>query len=134
MLRVTAFQHVGKINPRMVVQRAIVIVAKELVQIDVKKPVSRNYPPPLQIRMIGAAYDEIGRAGCSQFLEPAHANQPALKIKCSQPIYFSYRSPTCASASSGRPGSHGTGARISASIVRACSSARSRGISTSSSS
>lgn len=51
-----------QIDPRMVVQSPVVIVANDLVKINVKPRIAGNHPPSKDVGILCAADDEVGRA------------------------------------------------------------------------
>src|SRR6185437_14005775 len=59
ILGISAAQNNTATYPRMIMQRAVVVIAQEFVQIDVKEPVARNYPPAQEIGVFRAADIEI---------------------------------------------------------------------------
>src|SRR5690349_17896635 len=60
--RVSTFEQIGHIDPRVVVKRAIVVATKKMVQVNIEEPISRNNPPPQHIWILFATNDEIGIA------------------------------------------------------------------------
>src|SRR5579864_3546174 len=65
MLDVRLAQQDTEIRPRMIVQRAILVIAHELVQINVHEAVLRDHEPSLQERL-------LGRIDVPGFLARAH--------------------------------------------------------------
>ncbi|WP_375414645.1 hypothetical protein [uncultured Bradyrhizobium sp.] len=62
VLRVFAVEQDRTIQPRMIVQRPIIVRPKELVQIDIEETIARYHPPSAHIRLLRTSDQEVGRA------------------------------------------------------------------------
>lgn len=68
---VTPAQEARAIQPRMIVQRAIVVAPDDVVEVNIKHTIPREHPPPEEIRLI-ATDDEIRRPTLRESLKPRH--------------------------------------------------------------
>ena len=59
VLGVAPTQYHGTICPRMIMERSIIVAAKELVDVDVEYRIARYQVPPQQVRIVIAPDDEI---------------------------------------------------------------------------
>src|SRR5690606_2591989 len=88
VLDVAADQQDRAPGPRVIVQRAVVVVPQELVQVDIEDRIARDDPPAQQVRAFRTADDEVWLAALGAFDDPkgnageqsaeqAHASLPA---------------------------------------------------------
>src|SRR3546814_13558333 len=50
-----------QVDPRMVMERPVVIRAQHLVEVDVDEPISRDHPPATHVGVLLATHDEVRR-------------------------------------------------------------------------
>jgi hypothetical protein len=50
----------------MIVERAVVIIAEDVVEVDVKEAIARDDPPPPEIRVVRTSDNKVGLSGYSK--------------------------------------------------------------------
>src|SRR3546814_7304040 len=55
-----------QVDPRMVMERPVVIRAQHLVEVDVDEPISRDHPPATHVGVLLATNDEVRRTAINK--------------------------------------------------------------------
>src|SRR3546814_2014998 len=69
-----------QVDPRMVMERPVVIRAQHLVEVDVDEPISRDHPPATHVGVLLATNDEVRRTAINRSEEHTSELQSLMRI------------------------------------------------------